>query len=437
MQDYVIGIDIGGTNIKMGAVDYSGRILNAIKTTTEAQRGVEVLLERIRLHILDLKAAIPDHRLIAVGVGIPGAVLIREGIVMQAPNIPALGGLPVRNMLQDLIQVPCYLENDANAVALGEYWQGAGRGFQHIVCLTLGTGTGGGVIIEGELLHGADGMAAEIGHIAVQANGAPCHCGSKGCLETFASANGIFRIASEELSSNAHSTLAAEDLSTITPAMVYKHASDGDAIARRILEKAGYGLGVGLASLVNIFNPELIIIGGGVATAWDILIPPALETMKERAFQAMAARVQVVPAAQGNDAGIYGNAYVAWQSIQKGDAVFSHERALAPWGFWQVLEEGKNYKVKRLYVHPGHRLSYQRHQKREESWMISDGEALVTLDGQEQLLKAGDTIHIPQGSLHRIGNPGTLPLIFFEVQRGTYFGEDDIERLEDDYRRSS
>jgi glucokinase len=435
MQDYVIGVDIGGTNIKMGAVDYRGKILSAVKTTTEAQRGVEALLERLRIFIAQLSASVPGQHLKAVGVGIPGAVLHKEGVVTQAPNIPALSGLPIRKMLQDLVGVSCFLENDANAAAVGEFWQGAGRGYKHICCLTLGTGTGGGVIIDGELLHGADGMAAEIGHIAVQADGAPCPCGSRGCLETFASANGIFRIASEELDRNSDSTLITEDRRAITPEIVYHHAKNGDAVARKILETAGFGLGVGLASLVNMFNPELIVIGGGVAAAWDILMPPALETMKERAFRAMVARVKVVPAQQGNDAGIYGAAYVAWGSVRLGDARESNESSLAPWGFWQVLEEAPDYKVKRLYVHPGHRLSYQKHQQREETWMIAAGEALIVLDGQERRLKAGDTIHIPKTSLHRIGNPGTGPLVFFEVQRGTYFGEDDIERLDDDYKR--
>ena len=435
MQDYVIGVDIGGTNIKMGAVDYRGNILATVKTTTEAQRGVEALLERLRIFIAQLKASVPDQHLAAVGVGIPGAVLFREGIVTQAPNIPALGGLPVRKMLQDLIGVPCYLENDANAIALGEYWQGAGRGYKHVCCLTLGTGTGGGVIIDGELLHGADGMAAELGHISVQADGAPCPCGSQGCLEQFASANGILRILSEELKRNTDTTLLAEDQETITPATIYSHALKGDGVARKILEEGGYGLGVGLASLVNIFNPEVIVIGGGVAAAWDILMPPALAIMKVRGFRAMVERVKIVPAEKGDDAGIYGCAYVAWESIRMGQARFSNDRSLAPWGFWQVLEEAIDYKVKRLYVHPGHRLSYQKHKQREESWMIADGEATVILDGQEQRLKAGDTIRIPKGSLHRIGNQGQRPLVFFEVQRGTYFGEDDIERVDDDYKR--
>jgi glucokinase len=435
MQEYVIGIDIGGTNIKMGAVDYSGSILQSIKISTEAQKGVDALLERVRSLVFDVMSRLPDCKLRGIGVGIPGAVLFKEGIVTQAPNIPALGGLPIRQMLQDRIEAPCFLENDANAIALGEFWQGAGRGYKNICLLTLGTGTGGGVIIDGELLHGADGMAAELGHIAVVADGAPCTCGSRGCLETFASANGMLRILAEELTLNSGSALSMIPKQQVTPEIIYGQAKKGDAVAQRVLERAGIGLGVGLASLVNMLNPEIIIIGGGVSAAWDLLIPPAIKVMKQRAFRQMSARVKIVRAAKENDAGIYGCSYLAWHSISAGNAEHSTERCLAPWGFWRVIEDGPEYKVKRLYVHPGHRLSYQKHEQREETWMIADGEALVTLDGKEQRLKSGETLRIPKKALHRIANPGPHPLVFFEVQRGSYFGEDDIVRVQDDYKR--
>ncbi len=435
MIDYVIGVDVGGTNIRMGAVDYRGNILGRTKVSTEAQHGVDALMQRIDIMIRDLAVALPDSRLLAVGLGIPGAVRSREGVVTQAPNIPALDGLPIGQMLSDRLNVPCTLENDANAAAVGEHWQGAGTGYRHVCCLTLGTGTGGGVIIDGELLRGADGMASELGHVAIQADGALCFCGSSGCLETFASANGILRILSQELSRNRASSLASLDLQSVTPMIVFEHAKSGDTLAVEVLAAAGTGLGAGLATFVNMFNPEIIIIGGGVAAAWDFLIPPALKVMKERAFREMSARVNVVPAKTGDDAGILGSAFIAWEKIHCGDARFSKEGSLTPWGFWQVLETGKDYKVKRIYVHPGHRLSYQKHQQREETWMIASGEAHVVLDGVEQTLVAGETVHIPQTSLHRIGNSGPAPLVFFEVQRGTYFGEDDIVRVQDDYKR--
>jgi mannose-6-phosphate isomerase len=145
--------------------------------------------------------------------------------------------------------------------------------------------------------------------------------------------------------------------------------------------------------------------------------------------------VKVVRAEREDDAGMLGAAYMTWDCLQKGEAQPSHERSITPWGFWQVLEEGHGYKVKRLYIHPGHRLSYQKHQQREETWMIASGEALVVVDGNEHRLRAGETIHIPRTSAHRIGNPTDAALIFLEVQQGSYFGEDDIERLQDDYKR--
>jgi glucokinase len=178
--------------------------------------------------------------------------------------------------------IPCYIENDANAIALGETWMGAGRGYGHVCCLTLGTGVGGGVIIDGQLLRGADGMAAELGHIAVESNGARCNCGSNGCLETFASATGMLRMLSEALPQTKTTSLSGIPVEQITPAVIYQHAERGDPLSLKILQDAGRGLGSGLASLINTFNPEIIIIGGGVAAAWDILMPPALEVMHQR-----------------------------------------------------------------------------------------------------------------------------------------------------------
>jgi glucokinase len=434
MQQYVIGIDIGGTNIKAGAVDYRGNILSWRKISTEASAGWDAFVAKIIMLSDQLSSDVKDHNLVAVGFGIPGAILQKEGIVTQAPNFPALDNMPVRKMMKERLHVPCYIDNDANAIALGEMWAGAGQGSMNIVGLALGTGVGGGVIIDGELLRGADGMAAELGHIAVDANGARCNCGSTGCLETFASATGFLRMLREELGQNHDSTLKI--VSGVTPAIIYEHAKAGDAVARSVIQNAGIGLGIGMASLVNIFNPEMIIVGGGLAAAWDLLMPPAIETMMKRAFKAPAARVKVTHALLEDQAGVLGSAYLAWDQIRLGDQTAKgHERKLAPWGFWEVLEEGKDYKVKRLYVHPGHRLSYQKHTQREETWMIASGRAEVVLDGKELTLNAGDTIRIAKTQAHRIGNFGDAPLVFFEVQRGTYFGEDDIVRLQDDYRR--
>jgi glucokinase len=435
MPDYVIGVDLGGTNIRAGAVDYQGTIIARKKIATEAILGAEPVLNKLASLVIDVKNMVPAQNLKGVGFGIPGAIQSRKGVVTQAPNIPSWDGLAIRQMLQDRLEVPCFIENDANSFAVGEAWMGAGRGHNHVCCLTLGTGVGGGVIIEGDLLRGADGMAAELGHISVKADGALCNCGSYGCLETFASATGINRMFREMIRGRKSSMSHISD-EAITPEIIYDHAKKGDSLAQEILTTAGTGLGVGIATLINIFNPEIMIVGGGIAASWDILMPPALETMKARAFKAPAARVQVLRATKEDDAGIHGGAYIAWDLLQKGDISRVRERCLAPWGFWQVLEEGPDYKLKRIYVHPGHRLSYQKHQQREETWMIATGEAVITLDGVESRLKAGQTTFVAKTQAHRIANPGPGPLVFVEVQRGTYFGEDDITRLSDDYKRT-
>jgi len=435
MQDYVIGVDIGGTNIRAGAVDHQGTILSRMRISTEARLGGEVILDKLQRVVSDLQKSVPDRRLKAVGFGIPGAIRSREGIVTQAPNVPSWDGLPIRKLLEDRIQCACFIENDANAVALGEMWVGAGRGYSHICCLTLGTGVGGGVIIDGELLRGADGMAAELGHIPIQADGVRCNCESRGCLEMFASATGILQMLHSASSRDPENPLFHLSQEELTTAAIYEHAKNGNALALQIFRDAGNGLGAGLAAFVNMFNPEIIIIGGGVAASWDLLIPSALETMKQRAFKAPAQRVKVVRAEKADDAGVNGSAYVAWDMLQHGNSSLSKERSITPWGFWQVIEDANDYKVKRIYVHPGHRLSYQKHQQREETWMIASGRAIAIIDDKEHHLQPGDTIHVGKTQAHRIASSGDSPLIFFEVQRGTYFGEDDIVRLQDDYKR--
>lgn len=436
MQDYVIGIDVGGTNIKAGAVDHQGNLLAQRKTPTEAGSGSDAILDRIGGLVRDLQNDCSDRRLKAAGFGIPGAIQSKTGIVTQAPNVPAWDGLPIRNTLQERTGVPCFIENDANAIALGEMWVGSGRGYNHIVVLTLGTGVGGGVIVDGKLLRGADGMASELGHLAVQADGPRCHCGSNGCLETYSSATGMLRIFREALKAGRNTSLQRIPEAEVTPELIHQHAHLGDPLSREILETAGRQLGVALASLVNMFNPEILVIGGGVAAAWDMIMPSAIRTMNHRAFKAPAERVKVVRAEKEAIAGIFGAAYVAWDLLQHPDPVSAHEHRNTPWGSWEVIEETPEYKVKRLYVHPGHRLSYQKHEHREETWMIASGEATITLDGEEIKLKGGQTIHIHKTQAHRIANFGEAPLIFFEVQRGSYFGEDDIVRLQDDYKRN-
>jgi glucokinase len=436
-QQYVIGIDVGGTNIKAGAVDYQGKILSSMRVLSEAKSGPEGILNKLQGIVTELISQQKGQMPMAIGLGIPGAINSRDGVVTQAPNFPGLNGLPLRNLMHEKLNIPCFMDNDANCIAFGEMWVGAGRDYSHILLLALGTGIGGGVIIDGEMLRGADGMAGELGHIAVEINGAKCNCGSSGCLETIASATGILRMFREQITDHPESTLNSVN-SAITPAVIFEEATKGDKLAKSLIEQAGRGLGVGMASFINIFNPEIVIIGGGVAAAWDILIPPAIETMKKRAFKAPAERVKVVRAEKENEAGIFGTAYLAWDELKRGNQTREKlDRRLAPWGFWEVIEEAEDYKVKRLYVHPGHRLSYQKHEQREETWMISSGQAAVTLDGKEMILNPGDTLHIAKTQAHRVANPSDQPLVFFEVQRGSYFGEDDIIRLQDDYKRNS
>jgi glucokinase len=245
-----------------------------------------------------------------VSIGAPGVIARKEGIVMSSPNLPGWERIPLLERLGREIDRPMILENDANAAVYGEYWAGAGRESRTIVLLTLGTGVGGGIIVNGELLEGADGMAGEIGHLTVEREGEPCPCGNRGCLERYASATGISMRYNQLCSGG---TEADEGKKTTTSREVYLLAVDGNPLAQRALAEAGMYLGVAMAAIVNIINPECIIIGGGVLPAWDYIVPAASREMLTRAFQAPAERLRILPAALGDRAGIIGAAGILWE----------------------------------------------------------------------------------------------------------------------------
>jgi glucokinase len=246
-----------------------------------------------------------------VSVVVPGTVQVENGVVMKAPNVPCLDGFRLAAALESELEWPAVLENDANAAAVGEMWKGAGRNRKTIIMVTLGTGVGGGIILDGKLWRGIDGSAGEIGHIGVEPfGGVACMCGSRGCLEVYASATAIVRMTREARPRYPHSPLhTAEEL---TAAEVYKSGLEGDELALEVFRRMGISLGVGLASLINVFNPEMIVIGGGVADGWDLFIPHVNEQIAERAFPIPARRAEIVRAERGDDAGLLGAAHIAF-----------------------------------------------------------------------------------------------------------------------------
>jgi len=307
----VIGVDLGGTNLRTAVVASDGEILDKHKEATKAVDGwmkvVARLIDNIKrqLEIGAQKGA----KVVAVGVGAPGVILVDKGIVVKSPNFPDWNNLPLKNELEKALSIPVFIENDANAAALGEKWRGAGRDIRSMIHLTLGTGVGGGIILDNKIWHGADGMAGEIGHMTLIPDGRQCTCGNTGCLEMYASARGIVQSFREELERQKLS--AAGDLKEVTSEKVYQAAREGDAVARRVMKDMGRMLGIGIASLINIFNPERVVIGGGVKDAWPLFIGATHEEIMKRAFQVPAERTEIVPSSLGDDAGMVGAAAVA------------------------------------------------------------------------------------------------------------------------------
>ncbi|HBB87725.1 MAG TPA: hypothetical protein DC047_08935, partial [Blastocatellia bacterium] len=246
----------------------------------------------------------------AVSVVVPGTVNVEEGTVVKAPNVPCLDGFRLTEALTRALNRPAILENDANAAAVGEMWQGAGRGHHSIVCVTLGTGLGGGIVLDGKLWRGADGSAAEIGHMCVDPfGGVACGCGSRGCLEVYASATAIVRMTREARPRHPESVLRTGE--SMTSEDVYRAGLKGDELALEVFRRMGVYLGIGLANLINILNPEMIVIGGGVVNAWELFEKHMHQQVAERAFPLPAANVKIVPAQCGDDAGLIGAAWLA------------------------------------------------------------------------------------------------------------------------------
>jgi glucokinase len=307
----VIGVDLGGTNLRTALVSEDGKVINRRKEATHASEGWVKVVERL---IRDIKnqrenASRIGLNVIGVGVGAPGVILVDKGIVVTSPNFPDWNKVPLKDLLEKELSVPVSIENDANAAALGEQWRGAGRDIKSMILLTLGTGVGGGIILDNKIWHGADGMAGEIGHMTLIPDGRACSCKNAGCLEMYASSRGIVLSYREALATI--SRPAGEK--DITSEEVYQAARNGNEIAIRVMKDMGRMLGIGIANLINIFNPERIVIGGGVKEAWPLFIGAVHEEIGRRAFEVPAKRTEIVPSLLGDDAGMLGAAAVAFQ----------------------------------------------------------------------------------------------------------------------------
>lgn len=308
----VLAADLGGTHLRVALVDESGKILSQLKKETPIGTDPECVVRALVDAEQQCRAAsnVADGRVIAASIMVPGAVDKTNAIVVQAPNLPCLNNFALRQALELRFGLPVVLENDANAAAVGEMWLGAARGYRNVVCVTLGTGVGGGIILDGKLWRGSDGSAGEFGHTTVNPfGGLKCKCGNEGCLELFASATAIVRMAMEDLPHFPQSLLKDEKL---TAKKVYDAGSQGDELAIAVFERVGKYLGVGLVNIINLLNPEIIVIGGGVVAGWNLFENAMRQQVADRVFRSQVNRVKIVPAECGDNAGLLGAARLAF-----------------------------------------------------------------------------------------------------------------------------
>jgi len=335
MPAYSIGVDLGGTNLRIAAVDEQGGLLEKVTLDTKVSLG--------RDHVIgDMCDAIQQlvqknqgvGSLLGIGIGVPGIIDMETGMVRESPNLPDWADYPARDEIEKRLKTRVILENDANSAALGECWLGAARNLKDMAMLTLGTGVGGGLIMGGRIWHGMSGMANEFGHITVEPAGALCGCGNRGCLEAYASATAVVRMAREAAGNGSGAALsraaASAELSSKT---VYDLAIQGDDAARKVFARVGSALGIVLSSLVNAFNLPMYVVGGGVSSAWEIFSPAIFQELRQRSMvyaatdpdgsngTRLGASAHVKPlgprktiitrALLGSDAGLYGAARLA------------------------------------------------------------------------------------------------------------------------------
>ena len=324
MGDYAIGVDLGGTNLRVAAVDEDGTMLVKRELQTEVSRGrdevIGALCRAAQAVAHDMRERSGGGELRGIGVGVPGLIDSESGRLLESPNLPGWNDYDVKGEIERRLGTTVILENDANAAALGELWLGAGRGLETLCMYTLGTGVGGGLVLDGRIWRGWNGMAGELGHCNVEPEGHHCGCGSWGCLEQYASATAVVRMAREAVASGRETALRPLTQG-LNSQMVYECAMGGDAEAKKVFERVGRALGVAIADMVNILNLSLYVIGGGVSSAWDVFAPAMFAEVRKRSFVYAGTTAengggvggrtrvtQIKRATLGGDGGLYGAA---------------------------------------------------------------------------------------------------------------------------------
>lgn len=322
-----LGIDLGGTKILTAVVDIRGKMLSRDHSITPAAKGQEAVIDAILQSTSRAlqQANVPPSDLAAIGVGAPGLSNPETGVLYTSPNLPGWKDVPLRDVVAADIGAPAYLINDANAAAIGESQFGAGRNARNFIYITVSTGIGGGIVIDRRIYTGSIGTAGELGHMVISDSGPLCNCGNTGCWEVLASGTALAREARRLIESGAETTMLSyteQQIEKVTAEIVHQAALAGDALAARLIARTAYYLGVGLANLINMFNPELIVIGGGLSNIGDMLLLPAYEEAGRRAFPHSFRATRFARAELGRNSGVIGAAIFARQQIdnsQPGD----------------------------------------------------------------------------------------------------------------------
>ncbi len=330
MPNFSIGVDLGGTNLRIAVIDEQGNLIEKVSLKTRVSLGRDYVIHEMCDAIRRLTSQHePAGQLLGIGIGVPGIIDLRTGFLRECPNLPGWSDTPVQAEFERRLGVKVVLDNDANAAALGEKWLGAARHVQDLAIFTLGTGVGGGLMLDGKIWHGMTGMAGEFGHMTIDKEGILCSCGSRGCLEQYASANAIMRMAAEAIDSGAAPDLAAAKSDPeFSPKNVHDLATQGDQEARKIFQRVGRSLGIAVSDLINALNLPMYIIGGGVSSAWQSFAPYLFEELRLRSAvytatatpvprtagasalveSEQATKTIVTRALLGSEAGLYGAA---------------------------------------------------------------------------------------------------------------------------------
>jgi glucokinase len=311
------GIDIGGTNMNIGMVSEDGQVLDETVIPTIPEKGPEDALDRIIGSLWQMMSAYPKNTACdGIGIGIPGLLDTKKGCILEVSNLPGWQHYPIIGFLSARLKIPVFIENDANLAALGEYWLGAGQGADNLFMVTLGSGIGGAILAKGKVLK-MHPSAGEFGHMIIERSGATCTCGRRGCLETFISKHGFERLFRENLSAHPLSSLKGSEAASVSPQLLAEHASRGDLMANLIFREAGEALGIALSNVINLTGVSRIIVGGGIANAWDLLQEPVMQSVERNVFKSILSGVSVCKAVLGEKAGFIGAARLAADSLPK------------------------------------------------------------------------------------------------------------------------